>query len=97
MNNDIFKHVEQGSRQEKSDDIAKMHKCPIIKLVDIEKDMYMAVVPDLDIVIKSSSETWLSNFPLWQTAYYPLYTPDALWPDMGLWHLVWAVLGFQRS
>ncbi|KAK3410566.1 hypothetical protein EUGRSUZ_J02531 [Eucalyptus grandis] len=48
-------------------------------------------------VIRSSGETRLSNFLLWQTAYCPLYAPDALWPDMGLWHLVWAVLSFQRS
>ncbi|KAF8011183.1 hypothetical protein BT93_J1721 [Corymbia citriodora subsp. variegata] len=97
MKNGNFKHVEQGSHQEKSDDIEKKHKYPFIKLVDIEKNMYMAVAPDPDIVIRSSGETRLSNFLLWQTAYCPLYTPEALWPDMGLWHLVWAVLSFQRS
>ncbi|XP_056176559.1 dehydrodolichyl diphosphate synthase 6-like [Syzygium oleosum] len=133
--NGIFKHVGQGSHQERSDAIEKMHKSdtyassncrchlglvpsapladfvaslvvalghlqnkyPIINLVDIEKNMYMAVAPDPDIVIRSSGETRLSNFLLWQTAYCPLYAPDALWPDMGLWHLVWAVLSFQRS
>lgn len=93
----IFKHVGQRSHQERSDDIENMHKYSIIKLVDIEKNMYMAVVPDPVIVIRSSGETRLSNFPLWQTAYRPLYAPDAHWPDMGLWHLVWAVLSFQRS
>ncbi|KAI6671598.1 hypothetical protein NL676_006483 [Syzygium grande] len=93
----IFKHVGQRTHQERSDDIENMHKYSIIKLVDIEKNMYMAVVPDPDIVIRSSGETRLSNFPLWQTAYCPLYAPDAHWPDMGLWYLVWAVLSFQRS
>ena len=75
----------------------KQMKLPAIKLVDLEKHMYMAVAPDPDIVIRSSGETRLSNFLLWQTAYCPLYSPAALWPELGLWHLVWAVLNFQRS
>lgn len=97
VKNGMFKHVEQGSHQERSDDIEKMHKCPIIKSVDIDMHMYRAVAPDPDIVRRSSGEIGLSNFLLWQTAYCPLYAPDALWPDMGLWHLVWAALSFQRS
>ncbi|XP_062102757.1 dehydrodolichyl diphosphate synthase 6-like [Humulus lupulus] len=75
----------------------KQMNLPTIKLVDIEKHMYMAVAPDPDIVIRSSGETRLSNFLLWQTANCPLYSPSALWPELGLWHLVWAVLNFQRS
>ncbi|XP_062102762.1 dehydrodolichyl diphosphate synthase 6-like [Humulus lupulus] len=75
----------------------KQMNIPTIKLVDIEKHMYMAVVPDPDIVIRSSGENRLSNFLLWQTANCPLYSPAALWPELGLWHLVWAVLNFQRS
>ncbi|PON50011.1 Decaprenyl diphosphate synthase-like [Parasponia andersonii] len=75
----------------------KQGNLPTIKLVDVEKHMYMAVAPDPDIVIRSSGETRLSNFLLWQTAYCPLYSPAALWPDLGLWHLIWAVLNFQRS
>ncbi|KAL2327256.1 hypothetical protein Fmac_020683 [Flemingia macrophylla] len=38
-----------------------------IKLVDIEKHMYMAVAPDPDILIRTSGEARLSNFLLWQT------------------------------
>lgn len=72
-------------------------KLPIVNLVDIEKHMYMAVVPDPDILIRSSGATRLSNFLLWQTAHCPLYSPTALWPELGLRHLVWAVLIYQRS
>lgn len=72
-------------------------KHPMIKLVDIDRHMYMAVAPDPDIVIRSSGETRLSNFLLWQTAYCPLYSPAALWPEIGLWQLVWAVLDYQRN
>ncbi|KAF8029155.1 hypothetical protein BT93_E1742 [Corymbia citriodora subsp. variegata] len=70
---------------------------PLINLVDIEKHMYMAVAPDPDIVIRSSGETRLSNFLLWQTGYSPLYSPAALWPEIGLWHLVGVVLHYQRN
>nr|BCT22467.1 cis-prenyltransferase [Hevea brasiliensis] len=72
-------------------------ECSIIKLVDIEKQMYMAVAPEPDILIRSSGESRLSNFLLWQTSECQLYSPDALWPEIGLWHLVWAVLNFQRN
>ncbi|KAL2335681.1 hypothetical protein Fmac_016894 [Flemingia macrophylla] len=68
----------------------------VIKLVDIEKHMYMAVAPDPDILIRTSGEARLSNFLLWQTSTCPLYAPTALWPEIGLRHLVWAVLDFQR-
>ncbi|WJX88974.1 ditrans,polycis-polyprenyl diphosphate synthase [Trifolium repens] len=66
-----------------------------IKLVDIEKHMYMAVAPDPDILIRTSGEARLSNFLLWQTNVCPLYAPKVLWPEIGLRHLVWAVLNFQ--
>ncbi|KAK6237230.1 hypothetical protein QUC31_002699 [Theobroma cacao] len=70
---------------------------PAIKLVDVEKNMYMAVAPDPDILIRSSGETRLSNFLLWQTSHCPLYSPAVLWPEIGLWQLVWAILNFQRT
>ncbi|KAF2312493.1 hypothetical protein GH714_034872 [Hevea brasiliensis] len=72
-------------------------ECSIIKLVDIEKQMYMAVAPDPDILMRSTGESRLSNFLLWQTRECLLYSPHALWPEIGLWHLAWAVLNFQRN
>lgn len=70
---------------------------PTIKVLDIEKHMYMSVAPEPDILIRTSGENRLSNFLLWQTTNCPLYSPTALWPELGFWHLVWAVLNFQRS
>uniref|UniRef100_A0A7N0THC4 Alkyl transferase n=1 Tax=Kalanchoe fedtschenkoi TaxID=63787 RepID=A0A7N0THC4_KALFE len=69
----------------------------IISLVDIEKRMYMAVAPDPDIVIRSSGETRLSNFLLWQTGCSILHTTAALWPEVGLGHLVWATSSCHPS
>ncbi|KAK4347587.1 hypothetical protein RND71_033926 [Anisodus tanguticus] len=39
----------------------------VINLVDIERHMYMVLAPDPDILIRTSGETRLSNFLLWQT------------------------------
>ncbi|KAG4992144.1 hypothetical protein AAZX31_09G181200 [Glycine max] len=86
--NELFEMTEE--RKYKQGDV------PLIKLVDIEKHMYMAVAPDPDILIRTSGEARLSNFLLWQTSTCPLYAPTALWPEIGLRHLVWAVLNFQR-
>lgn len=68
-----------------------------IKLPDIEKNMYMGVAPDVDILVRTSGETRLSNFLSWQTWNGLLYSPEALWPEIGLPHLVWAVLNFQKA
>ncbi|CAI9777686.1 unnamed protein product [Fraxinus pennsylvanica] len=67
-----------------------------IKVADIERHIYMGVAPDPDILVRTSGETRLSNFLLWQTSTCLLYSPKALWPEIGLRHLVWAVLNFQR-
>ncbi|GFP92984.1 dehydrodolichyl diphosphate synthase 6 [Phtheirospermum japonicum] len=67
-----------------------------IKLADVERHMYMGVAPDVDILVRTSGETRLSNFLMWQTSSSLLYSPKALWPEFGLRHLVWAVLMFQR-
>ncbi|GAB2282261.1 Dehydrodolichyl diphosphate synthase cpt3 [Dionaea muscipula] len=68
-----------------------------IGVVDIQKHMYMGIAPDPDILIRTSGETRLSNFLLWQTAHCILYCPSTLWPEIGLQHLVWAILNFQRQ
>ncbi|KAL2941528.1 Dehydrodolichyl diphosphate synthase 6 [Bienertia sinuspersici] len=68
-----------------------------IVVTDIEKHMYMKVAPNPDIVVRTSGENRMSNFLLWQSAYSILYSPSVLWPEIGLRHLVWAVLNFQRN
>ncbi|KZV41741.1 dehydrodolichyl diphosphate synthase 6-like [Dorcoceras hygrometricum] len=75
----------------------KLGENNVIKIADIERNLYMGVAPDPDILIRSSGETRLSNFLLWQTSNCLLYSPKALWPEVGLRHLVWAVLNFQRA
>ena len=39
------------------------------------------VLPDPDLVIRTSGEARISNFLLWQSAYAEIYFTDMLWPD----------------
>ncbi|KAJ4714066.1 Alkyl transferase [Melia azedarach] len=93
---DEIVHAVEESSMDKSDE-KMLQENPEIKLVDVEKNMYMAIAPDPEIMIRSSGETRLSNFLLWQSSNCLLYSPAELWPEIGLWHLVWAVLNFQQN
>ncbi|PIA56837.1 hypothetical protein AQUCO_00700884v1 [Aquilegia coerulea] len=68
-----------------------------IKLADLERHMYLAGIPDPDILVRTSGETRLSNFLLWQTTHCFLHSPSVLWPGITLWTLVWVILDFQRA
>ncbi|XP_062228177.1 dehydrodolichyl diphosphate synthase CPT3-like isoform X2 [Phragmites australis] len=67
-----------------------------ISVADLDRHMYSTGCPDPDIVIRTSGETRLSNFLLWQTTFSHLQNPDPLWPEFSLKHLVWAILQYQR-
>lgn len=68
-----------------------------VGLMDIDKHMFMKVAPSPDIVVRTSGENRLSNFLLWQSTHSIICSPSVLWPEIGLRHLVWAVLNFQRK
>ncbi len=40
-------------------------------------------IPEPDLMIRTSGESRISNFLLWQMAYAELYFTDVLWPDFG--------------
>ena len=48
---------------------------------DISNNLYTKGLPDLDLVVRTSGESRLSNFFLWQCAYAEFYFTDVLWPD----------------
>ena len=58
-----------------------------ISLEGIEKHLYTADLPPLDLLIRTSGEVRLSNFLLWQAAYAEMLFMDVLWPDFGEEHL----------
>ncbi|XP_042477087.1 dehydrodolichyl diphosphate synthase CPT3-like isoform X2 [Macadamia integrifolia] len=64
---------------------------------DLERLMYLAECPNPDLLIRTSGETRLSNFLLWQTTFCYLHVLDALWPEISPWWLGWVLLHYQRA
>ncbi len=55
-----------------------------------------AKYPDPELLIRTSGETRLSNFLLWQSAYSELYFTDVLWPDFRKPNLYKAIIDYQN-
>lgn len=53
-------------------------------------------IPDPELLIRTSGETRISNFLLWQIAYTELYFTKTLWPDFRKAHLYEAILNYQH-
>ena len=47
----------------------------------VSQSLYTKSHPDPDFIIRTSGESRLSNFLLWQASYAELYFPETLWPD----------------
>ncbi len=54
------------------------------------------VLPDPDLLIRTSGEQRLSNFLLWQSAYAEFVFITTLWPDFKREHLEQAIQEYQR-
>lgn len=68
---------------------------------DIDEKMFESAlstrdIPDPELLIRTSGETRISNFLLWQIAYSELYFTPVFWPDFGKKELFEAVLSYQR-
>ncbi|MCP4401787.1 MAG: isoprenyl transferase [bacterium] len=55
-----------------------------------------ATLPELDFIIRTSGETRMSNFLLWQSAYAEFYVTDVLWPDFRTHHFYEALIEYQK-
>jgi len=49
------------------------------------------LIPDPDLIIRTSGEQRLSNYLIWQSAYAELYFTDVLWPDFSKEDLILAI------
>ena len=91
--------INYGSRDEMtramrrmSEDVAAGKRKPeeITESV-FEEYLDTAVIPDPDLLIRTSGELRLSNFLLWQLAYSEFYFTDVPWPDFKKEELVKAI------
>jgi undecaprenyl diphosphate synthase len=53
-------------------------------------------LPDPDLLIRTSGETRISNFLLWQLAYTEMYFTPTLWPDFRRREGLLALLEYQK-
>jgi undecaprenyl diphosphate synthase len=54
-----------------------------------------SLMPDPDLLIRTSGEHRVSNFLLWQIAYAELHITPVLWPDFHASDFFQAILDFQ--
>lgn len=62
----------------------------------LQQALYTHDLPDPDLLIRTSGETRISNFLLWQLAYTELYFTPTLWPDFRRRETLVALIEYQR-
>lgn len=97
--------VNYGGRQEIGDAVrtlARRVEAGELAAKDIDDDMIASElytahfdVPDPDLLIRTSGESRVSNFLLWQIAYSEIYVTETLWPDFSRYELLRAIIDFQ--
>ena len=63
---------------------------------NIAKHLYIPEAPYPDIVVRTSGESRISNFLLWQIAYSELIFCNVLWPDFTVEHLTEVLAEYKR-
>ncbi|MFN0086667.1 MAG: isoprenyl transferase [Blastocatellia bacterium] len=63
---------------------------------EITRHLYIAELPDPDLMIRTSGEMRVSNFLLWQIAYSEIYVTDTLWPDFRRPDMFAAIVDYQK-
>lgn len=67
--------LELAAHPEKKEDVENMG------LDGFERYLVTAGIPDPDLIVRTSGESRISNYLLWQSAYSELLFVDTLWPD----------------
>lgn len=75
------KELVQAAQRLAAEAIAGVLKPEDIDELTIAEHLYLADVPPLDLIVRSSGELRLSNFMIWQGAYAELWVSNILWPD----------------
>ena len=63
---------------------------------DIERNLYTAGLPEVDLLIRTSGEMRISNFLLWQIAYAEIVVTPTLFPDFRRPEIFDAIVEFQK-
>jgi undecaprenyl diphosphate synthase len=60
------------------------------------QELYTAAIPDPELLIRTSGESRISNFLLWQLAYTEIHVSQVLWPDFREKELLEAIADYQK-
>lgn len=82
-------------------DLASQVEAGKLKADDLDENVFAEALetkgmPDPELLIRTSGETRISNFLLWQIAYSELYFTPIFWPDFRKKDLFEAVLNYQN-
>ena len=61
-----------------------------------QRALYQPDIPDPDLLIRTSGESRVSNFLLWQIAYAEILVTDVLWPDFRENELIESIEAYQQ-
>jgi len=61
----------------------------------IRSRLYLPDMPDPELMVRTSGESRISNYLLWQLAYSELVFTEVLWPDFRKQHLADAIREYQ--
>lgn len=80
--------------------IAKEVQNGLVQIEDINESLIAQFlttsgIPDPELLIRTSGETRISNFLLWQIAYAELYFTQVFWPDFRKKDLFEALMSYQ--
>jgi undecaprenyl diphosphate synthase len=67
-----------------------------IDVATFSSALWTSRLPPVDLVIRTSGETRVSNFMLWQSAYAEFIFVDTLWPEFRARQFLEAVLEYQH-
>jgi undecaprenyl diphosphate synthase len=60
---------------------ASNHTARIVSAQEISDNMYAPSLPPVDVVVRTSGESRISNFMLWQIKGAKVYFTERTWPD----------------
>jgi len=74
--------INYGSKQEIINSVKKLIKQKKeINEKNISNNLYLKLIPDPEILIRTGNTKRLSNFLLWQSSYSEIFFEKKLWPD----------------
>ncbi|WP_166156024.1 polyprenyl diphosphate synthase [Neochlamydia sp. AcF84] len=101
---DLIFALNYGSRDEIKRAVQSIAQDIIHKKITPEQiseeiiSQYLDTAPwsDPDLLIRTSGELRLSNYLLWQLSYTEIFSSNVLWPDFTPYHLLEALLNYQK-